>query len=86
MVSNPADYTVSDLIQNRTLTTPASPIGFTISFDTNGGGANPGNVISTRPFSTWTITTNSIPESSIVGNVLNITENAMGDIEIRADW
>jgi uncharacterized repeat protein (TIGR02543 family) len=42
----------------------------------------------TPSFSSWTITTNSSPVSSVVSstNILTIVEDAYGEIRARADW
>ena len=85
-VTNPADYTINAATQTRTLSGTVYATDYTVSFDTEGGSANPESIVSTRPFNGWSFTTNSTPTSSVAGSTLTIASNAIGNIVLEAQW
>jgi hypothetical protein len=81
------NYIVSTSAQTKTFAAPTYNTTYTVSFDTQGGSTAPGNQTSTKPFSSWSITTNTAPVSNFSPTTtLNIPANGYGNMNIQAQW
>ncbi|GHV09771.1 hypothetical protein FACS1894162_1120 [Bacteroidia bacterium] len=78
-------YTVTSSSQTKTLIAPTYTT-YTVSYNANGHGTTPASQASTKPFSGWSITTNSSSASSVNSNTLTVPANAYGNITVTAQW